>query len=62
MNAYERKQLQRELRQLTKTLDYLTDPQRKEKVNLLRWQLFPNNFTKDGAFSFSHHNNQEEPA
>lgn len=60
MDTNERKQLQRELRQLTKTLDYLTDRQRKEMVNFLRWQLFPNNFTKDGEFSFPRFDNQEE--
>lgn len=54
MDANERKQLQRELKKLTKNLDYLSNPPRKEKVNLLRWKLYPKNFTKNGDFSFSH--------
>lgn len=52
MDTDERRQLQNELRKLSKHLDYLVDSQRREKVNALRWQLYPLNFTKNGNFSF----------
>lgn len=52
MDANERKQLQSELKKLSNNLDYLADPRRREKVNDLRWRLFPVNFTQDGKFSF----------
>lgn len=61
MNADERKQLQRELKQLTKELDYLVNPILKEKVNVLRWQLYPKNFTENGDFSFPYRSNKDNP-
>lgn len=61
MDTDERRQLQNELRKLSNHLDYLVDSQRREQVNALRWQLFPNNFTEKGDFSFPYCSNKNNP-
>ncbi|MGM0338584.1 hypothetical protein IGK47_001666 [Enterococcus sp. AZ007] len=48
MNLEEKIRLQKQLRSLTKTTDWLTDPITRTKVDSIRSKLYPNVFTFKG--------------